>query len=186
MKDKILPPIILTFICVIIAGLLVLAYNVTYVDTTGVMTNELKSAAKELFGDSDYEIITSTDSEGNKTVLKFGKVVNVIKDNNNPDRIIFEVITDGYAKDGIDVLVGLDKEGKVLGVSVVSLGETPGLGTKVNDKKFLKKFQNISDTKSVDEIDGITSATYSSKGIKAAIKEAITQFEKNKEAIFSE
>lgn len=186
MKDKLMPPIILTLICVVVAGLLVLAYNGTYVDNTGVMTGQLQKSSEEIFGKSDYEIMTKEDSEGEKAVITYGKVINVIKDKNNADRVIFEVKTDGYAKDGIDILVGLDKDGKVKGVSIVTLGETPGLGTKVSDKNFLKKFKNKKSTKDINEVDGISGATYSSKGIKNAIKEAITQFGKNKEAIFNE
>lgn len=186
MKDKLMPPIILTLICVIVSGLLVLAYNVTYVDNTGVMTDQLKKSSEEIFGKSDYEIMTKEDSEGKKTVITYGKVINVIKDKNNADRVIFEVKTDGYAKDGIDVLVGLDKDGKVQGVSVVALGETPGLGTKVSDKDFLKKFKDKKSADEINEVDGISGATYSSKGVKNAIKEALTQFGKNKEAIFNE
>ena len=185
MKDKLMPPIILTLICVIVSALLVLAYNVTYVDTTGVMTDQLKASSEEIFGKSDYEIITTKDSEGNKIVLTFGKVVNVIKDKKNSDRVILEVKTDGYAKDGIDILVGLDKDGKVQGISVVALGETPGLGTKVNDKSYLEKFNGMNSSEDIDGVDGISAATYSSNGIKSAIKEAVTQFEKNKEAIFN-
>ena len=95
MKDKLMPPIILTLICAIVAGLLVLVYNVTYVDTTGVMTDQLKKSSEEIFGKSDYEIMTKEDSEGKKIVITYGKVVNVIKDKNNADRVIFEVKTDG-------------------------------------------------------------------------------------------
>ena len=35
MKDKIMPPLVLTIICIVVIGLLVLAYNATYVDNTG-------------------------------------------------------------------------------------------------------------------------------------------------------
>ena len=42
MKEKIMPPLVLTLICVITSALLVAAYNITYVDTTGVITNWLR------------------------------------------------------------------------------------------------------------------------------------------------
>ena len=42
MKDKIMPPLVLTIICIVVSGLLVLAYNATYVDNTGVLTDDMK------------------------------------------------------------------------------------------------------------------------------------------------
>ena len=41
LKDKIMPPLVLTLICVITSALLVAAYNLTYVDTTGIITDKL-------------------------------------------------------------------------------------------------------------------------------------------------
>ena len=48
MKEKIMPPLVLTLICVITSALLVAAYNITYVDTTGVITDELASGLTDI------------------------------------------------------------------------------------------------------------------------------------------
>ena len=57
MKDKIMPPLVLTIICIVVSGLLVLAYNATYVDNTGVLTDDMKKGCEEIFGKGDYEIM---------------------------------------------------------------------------------------------------------------------------------
>jgi electron transport complex protein RnfG len=57
MKNNILPPLVLTIICIVVSGLLVFAHNKTYVDTTGVMTDELKAGCEEIFGEADYEML---------------------------------------------------------------------------------------------------------------------------------
>ena len=46
MKDKIMPPLVLTIICIVVSGLLVLAYNATYVDNTGVLTDDMKKGCE--------------------------------------------------------------------------------------------------------------------------------------------
>ncbi len=184
MKEKFMPPVVLTLICVIVSALLVVAYNVTYVDTTGVLTEKLKESCENILGESDFVILTTTDSEGKKQALEYGDVVNVIIDKNS-DNIILEVVADGYTKDGIDILVGIDKDGKVIGTSVVSLAETPGLGTKVNNDDFLSKFKSADKNTDFDKLDGITGATYSSKGVKSAVKTAISTFEEKKDEILS-
>lgn len=48
------------------------------------------------------------------------------------------------------------------------------------------KFTGMTDTDSVDALDGITGATFSSKGLKNAVKCALETFELNKEAILSD
>ena len=134
MKEKIMPPLVLTLICVITSALLVAAYNITYVDTTGVITDELASGLTEIYGGSD----------------------------------------------GFDMLMNDDgtESGSICGISVISIGETPGLGTKVQNKDFLDKFKGIS---SEDyQVDNITGATYSSKGMKAAVNTALEAYSQMK------
>ena len=80
-------------------------------------------------------------------------------------------------------MVGVSPEDKVTGVCCVSITDSPGVGTRVDDKKFLSKFDGTDLNTDYDEIDGITSATYSSNGGKDAVKIALETFKTNKEAI---
>ncbi len=65
----------------------------------------------------------------------------------------------GYAAEGIGnggfggnikVIVGMTLEGKVIGVMVSEHSETPGLGTKVTDRKLRKSFWDVIRGKSSD------------------------------------
>lgn len=77
MKDKIMPPLVLTIICIVVSGLLVLAYNATYVDNTGVLTDDMKKGCEEIFGNGDYEIML--DGEGDsKTPVTFDTELSLI------------------------------------------------------------------------------------------------------------
>ena len=95
MKNLIMPPLVLTIICVVISGLLALAYNKTYVDTTGVMTDELLAGCEEIFGEGDYEILLDPDAE-EKTPVTFDTegVLSVITDGG--DKCLVEIVEDGY------------------------------------------------------------------------------------------
>lgn len=172
--DTVKPPVILTTICVITCALLVFAYNITYVDYTGVITDKLRAGCEEVMGEGEYEMLTDLTVEGVTSII-------IDKENKN---CAFEITADGYAKGGLHLLIGIDKAGAVSGINVLSIGETPGLGTKVKDSKYLDKFKGINSTE-VD-VDNITGATYSSKGMKKAVALAIETYQNQKEAIFSE
>ncbi len=186
MKSMIKPPLVLTIICCIVSGLLVYVYNLTYVDNTGIVTKEMKQACQKIFDADEFYILTKSNESKEKQVLSFGEVKNIIKTDENDDIIIMNVITDGYEHESINALIGLDKNCEVVGVSILSLNETPGLGTKIDDDRFLSKFIGKKDAEGVNAVDGITAATYSSNGLKNAIIEAQTQLTKNKGVIFGE
>lgn len=173
MKEQVKPPLILLLICFVVSGLIVVVYKMTYVDTTGVLTDKLKAACVSAMGEGDFEMTTLT-AEGVTSIVreKSGKGFG------------FEVTADGYAKGGLHLLVGVDADGKVMGVSVITLGETPGLGTKVNTPEFLGKYKGKSGELTVvkaapaadTEIQAITGATYSSKGMTEGVNAALGAF----------
>jgi len=105
----------------------------------------------------------------------------VIRDDKN--RVIFDITVDGYAKDGLQLLIGIDESGAVCGISIVSIGETPGLGTKVQGDAFLEQFNGINSA--AFTVDTITGATYSSNGMKKAVETVMKTYLENKEAILS-
>ncbi|MCI7768592.1 MAG: FMN-binding protein [Oscillospiraceae bacterium] len=174
MKEKLMPPIVLTLICVISSALLVFAYNLTYVDTTGIITDKLSEGLTELYGTSDgFEMLLNENGE----VLTYEGVTSVI--DNGSGKTAFEIIADGYSKGGLHLLIGFDENGAVSGISVLTIGETPGLGTKVQDSAYLARFKGI--TSPDFQVDGITGATYSSKGMNKAVETAVKAYSQLKE-----
>lgn len=171
-KEKILPPLVLTLICVISSALLVAAYNLTYVDNTGIITDKLSEGLTEIYGSPDsFEMLLNDDG----TVKSYEGVTSVISDGTNT---AFEITADGYSKGGLHLLIGFDDSGSICGISVLTIGETPGLGTKVQDKSFLDKFKGID---SPDfQVDNVTGATYSSKGMKSAVSTALAAYSEMK------
>lgn len=73
--------------------------------------------------------------------------------------------------------VGLDRNGKVTGVMIVSMNETPGLGTKVvEDKTFLPRFQGLDSAEAAKKVDTITGATKSSRGVRKGVEAALAAY----------
>lgn len=185
MKEKIMPPFVLTVICIVICFLLVLAYNATYVDNTGVLTDDMAAGCEEIFGEGNYEILLDQ-SQQEKTPLTFDVegVNSVIVDKEN-EKCIVEITEDGYSKGGLHILIGINSLGQADGIYFLSIGETPGLGTKVQNQEFLDNFKGFDAQTDENSIDNVTGASYSSKGMKSAVKKAVNLYEDNKEAIFN-
>lgn len=187
---KVKPIIILAAIAAIISGLVIVVYNLTYVDTTNIVTDKQASALTQIYGGTkdDYEVIPA---EEWKAALMFSSDANVAfgdniekvfrkKDNGS---LAVECVVKGYKK-GFDIMVGVD-DGKVAGVAIVSTGEeTPGLGTNTNDPEFLGKFKGISRNAEIvktaptaeNQVQAVTSATYSSKGVATAVNTALNAY----------
>ena len=92
-----------------------------------------------------------------------------------------EVVPSGFGG-GITMMVGIDNEGKVLGVSVVSHTETAGLGSVAGDKtskgeafrsQFVGQSGSVSVSKDGGAIDAITGATITSRAVCDGINAAL-------------
>lgn len=180
-----MPPIVLTAVCVIVSALLVFAYNMTYVDTTGVMTEQLRSGCEDIFGAGEYEILLEKGTE-KKTPVTYGVdgVKAVITD--GKEKCLIELEQDGYAKGGLHLLIGIGTDGRISGIDFLSIGETPGVGTKVQEESFLSQLTGYGTDTDDAAIDSVTAATFSSKGMKAACRKAVELYRDNKGAIFGE
>lgn len=181
------PALTLAAIVAIISALLIVTYNLTYVDTSGILTDKQAAAAVAVYGgsDADYEVVPAAEW-GEKLSAdvnaEFSRISKVIRKNDGS--LAFEVVVKGY-KEGFDILVGV-KDGAVAGVAVVSVGEeTPGLGTKTNDPAFLDNFKGITGSAVIvkstpaadNEVQAVTSATFSSKGVAKAVNIALAAYE---------
>ena len=137
-NDKIKPPLVLTLICIIACGLLVAAYEATYVDTSGIITDKLSAGLTELYGSADgFEMLKNTDG----TVLTYEGVDSVLSDGTNT---AFEITADGYSSGGLHLLIGVAQNGTVQGVSIIDISDTPGIGTRVQNESFLSQFKGVS------------------------------------------
>lgn len=194
MIQKLKPVYVLALIAAIISGLIIVVYNLTYVDTTNILTDKQAAAVTTIYGGTkdDYEIVPLTvkndDNENVPTELgqklaDAGLDIAKLIRNKSDGSLAFECLVKGYKK-GFDIMVGV-KDGAVAGVAIVSVGEeTPGLGTNTNDPEFLDNFKGISDKATIvktapsaaGEVQAVTSATFSSRGVATAVNTALEAF----------
>lgn len=200
--EMVKPPLALMVICLVSAFLLIATYQLTYVDTEGVITPKLQAACQEVMGGERFTMLDKETlfagriSSMDSTFKKLGLHSILVREDlsyDEPKQCALELTADGYAKGGLHLLVGIQEDGSITGVSVISIGETPGLGSKVQDKKYLEKYNQLSIYNVEDDIanpipavDNITGATYSSKGMKKAVASALEFFDQYKGVIFNE
>ena len=174
MKDNILPTIILTVICTVAALLLTLAHEVTKDSIAEQKEIRFSKTVEQLFGECEIKMLDQN--------FGYDEIKNIAVTSDG--RTAVEIVADGYSKGGIDVLIGFDESGAVTGIEFVSLGETPGLGSKVRDEgEFREQF--IGATDDSYSFDAISGATFSSKGMKRAVDTATKVYNENKEAILN-
>ncbi len=87
----------------------------------------------------------------------------------------------------IKLMIGFKKEGTIKNVVVLEQKETPGLGTKMKDEKFISQYRdknlesfNIKVKKDGGEIDALTGATITSRAFSEAVQMAYDEFLKSK------
>lgn len=99
----------------------------------------------------------------------------------SPSGYAMEVHSAGFGG-YISMMVGVSKEGKVTGVSIISHSETPGLGAVAagkNDKgknfrnSFIGLFGSVAVSKDGGQADTITSATITSRAVAAGVNAAL-------------
>ncbi len=181
-KNLLMPPIVLAGVCAVCCGLLAAANSITKDKIAAAENEAVQESLSGLPGAGNFEEITGFTSPDIEKVT----VTALYKDENQQTAVL--VTADGYNKGGIQAAVGIDKSGTVTGISFVSVSETPGLGTKIqsNPELLADSFTGMSTAEEIDSLDGITGATFSSTGLKNAVKCAIETFELNKEVILNE
>lgn len=114
------------------------------------------------------------------------------KDNHFVGAAVESFSKNGFSGD-IKVMVGFDKEGKIVNYSILEQKETPGLGTKMVDWfKTSKGKQNINGLNPVTakltvnkdggDVDAITAATISSRAFLESVRFAYAAYAKNSDA----
>ena len=131
------------------------------------------------------DTLTLTNAEGKELTVfrarKGGRVTGVA----------YEIFGSGYAGE-IKLMMGIDADGKVLGVRVLAHKETPGLGDKIEVKKgpWIERFTGLSVgnppierwkvKKDGGDFDQFAGATITPRGVLKAIRSGLEFFAENK------
>lgn len=169
MPEAIKAPLVLTVICAIISAALAFANSATKDTIAQAEEDRLRESLTEAFGEGEY----------NALAIEIDGVNQVIKDEKG--RVIFDITSSGYEKDGQRLLIGLDENGAVSGVKVVSIEDSPTQAAKVQEESFLSQFEGRAEPQ--DSYDAISGATKSSGGIQSGVNLALAAYAENREAI---
>ena len=83
----------------------------------------------------------------------------------------FKTNTNGYGGT-IEMLTGINVEGEVVGIAILSQSETPGLGDVIETDDFKERFVGIDVDGEID-VDTISGATVSSNAVIQGVESAI-------------
>ena len=150
----------LLLICAIVAGVVSFVFSLTaeqYALNVQATKNE---AMGKIFGltEPKCEELAANGFEDAGTVYK-------VFDGAVHTGYCVEVKSGGFGGDMM-LMVGYTVDCTVLGVEIISMSETPGLGSKAGEPAFLSQFAGKTDTLVLGEdIDAISGATISSKAV---------------------
>jgi len=185
-RDIIRMVVVLTLICAVSGLTLSVVYRVTEAPIDYQTIKFVKEPAVK-------KVLTGYD---NDPIMDRKKIVIGTDDRGGPIELTifpakrqgetFAVAIEGRGKGfhgAIGVMVGVSKEGKITDIGITSHSETPGIGSRVTEPTFTNRFKGIPITGKL-KVDGISGATYSSKGVMSAVTQALGYVAKFREEMF--
>lgn len=163
--------IVLAVICLVSAAVLGLVNSVTLAPIAANTEKTVQESLRAVMPiDGDYEDVTDSYTGGDVTVEVTGITV--------PVTAVYKAGDVGYVVEtnspngfggALDMMAGIDNEGKVTGIAIISHAETSGLGSKSTDPKWQAQFVGlegvVSVTKDGGQIEAITGSTITSRAV---------------------
>lgn len=173
-RDILKTAISLFLICAVAAGLLAAVNSVT--------SPKIAANAAETENEARKGVLSAAEDFEEKT-LDDGTVYYEGTAGGNTVGYVFTVSSAGYGGE-IKLTVGVNSDGAVTGLTVLSINETPGLGMNAKKESFISQYIGKSGNLSVvknqtpgdGEILAITSATITSKAVTNAVNDALSLF----------
>ena len=205
MRDTIMLVVVLALVCIISALALALVNNLTedrIIEQKRLVRLQAVAAALPR-GDLQYDNDPSKDTikipewkekDGSSRTIYLGKK------HGKSVGAAFTSESEGYSG-FITIMMGVDLEGKLTGIEILKHAGTPGLGANITTASFKKQFvgkfragspedklEAVKDRKATKhwEIEALTGATVSSRGVVQALNDGLTMFQKYRKRILSE
>lgn len=173
-----MPVIVLTIICALagtaLAGLKIITAQQIEAQ---LLANVQAPALEKMFPAATNDPV----ADRKKFSLPDGREITAfpVYEDNKLSSIALEGIGTGYGGDlGVMVAFNLDNN-TISRIGITIFKETPGIGTKVQTGRFLNQFSGRSNAalrSEGGEIDGISGATFSSKGTVTGVQQALNIF----------
>ncbi len=184
--------ILLGGVALLTSAALAYAARITEADIRAAEAADLKQSLTQVLpGEYENDLLKDTLSlrgkEGDVLVYRGRRAGKV-------EAVVYRVVGHGYAGNIVCVM-GVSREGKILGVRVISHKETPGLGDKIEpakakwifdfDGKFLGKppIEKWAVKKDGGVFDQFAGATITPRGVVNSVKGGLEFFEQNRVAM---
>lgn len=189
MKEILKLMLVLTTICFVAALALARVYELTREPIAYQKRLEVLRAIRAVLPDIDNEpdkdavrlqLREATKDESREITFFRGRLDDKLTG------VAFVVVSrEGYGGT-IEIMLGVDPQGSILGVEILTHLETPGLGAKIVQKPFTQQFvgRNLENTKWAvrkdgGDLDQITGATISPRAVVEAVQEGLEIYQKN-------
>ncbi|MDD3141755.1 MAG: RnfABCDGE type electron transport complex subunit G [Lachnospiraceae bacterium] len=192
--NKIIKNTIIITVITLIAGILLgFVYEITKGPIAIAQENAKEKAYKQVFTNAskfqNYDDFDAAEASsmlndaGNKSTIN--EVVIATDGSDDLGYVITVTNGDGYAGD-IKFSVGIQKDGTVNGIAILSIGETAGLGMKAKEPAFKdqfsdKKVEQFEVTKTGaagdEQIDALSGATITSRAMTNGVNAALLYFQ---------
>ncbi|MDR3277238.1 MAG: FMN-binding protein [Oscillospiraceae bacterium] len=172
-KDFAAPIIVLAAICLVISLALAVTNSFTEPVIAVNAAERAETARRALIPEAeDFAPIDASGLPGSVTDA-YGTT--------NGVGYVFSVSATGYGGSGsLQILVGLDNDGKIIAVKTLANGETKGIGARVSEPGFEGQFPGKDG--SLEGVNAITGATISSTAYLGAVRDAFAAYTLVKEA----
>ena len=196
MKNKIVKDTLALTVITLVSGLLLgLVNDITAGPIASQQAKEKEEAYKAVFADAaSFETVTSGEDTDLESYLdengfkaqNIDEVMLAKDDQGNELGYAFTVTTsEGYGGD-IQFAMGVQDDGTLNGISILSISETAGLGMRATTDDFKNQFKDKNVEKftytktgatSDDEIDALSGATITSRAVTGAVNTALGYYQ---------
>ena len=144
---------------------------------------KIEERAIETKNNAMRDVLSAADSFEEEVAVGQGVITSYSEGKSGSDTAgyAFAVETRGFDA-GLKLMVGIDNEGVIKGVTVLSSNETPGLGARAEEvlsPQFKDKSGELALSKNGGEIEAITGATITSNAVTNAVNEVRSYYENN-------
>ncbi|MBE6019932.1 MAG: FMN-binding protein [Clostridiales bacterium] len=184
-KEYFSPILVLVIICFVTTLLLAFTYGVTNPIIQKNAAERASEARKELLAEADDFTVSDFDdvADNDSSIFDYeaGKVY--VQDcyvANNGTGAVMTVVTNSYGG-ALTMMVGINADGEITGVKVMSHADTPGVGTKAHEGKHLDQYIGLSELgsdqiKSDPTVNHVTGASISSTAVHKGVYCALELF----------
>ena len=183
MRDIVKPTVILFVVCMVVTIALAVTNAATKDKIIERAEQDENNSRKEVLSEAEsFEEVQGLDTiiGDNAKLTMVKKAFKGVKDGQEAGKV-FMVESKGYG--GVmKITIGIDASGKVSGVKITEMNETPGLGSKASESPFMSQFNVApkepfavvkSGKSKNEEISAISGATITSKAVTQGVQAAV-------------